>query len=207
MIGRRFGRLVVLKRAENVGDRVRWIVECDCGNRAVRASHDLRCGDTRSCGCLRREVTVARSTRHGAAGRGGSTPEYRSWAHARERCLNPKCDDYKNYGGRGITMCDRWARDFKAFLADMGTRPRGSELDRRNNLGNYEPGNCRWTDHQTQSNNRRSNRRLLFAGRDLTVTEWARQIGFGASTLLRRLDRGWTVERTLTTGRPNPPRE
>lgn len=116
------------------------------------------------------------------------------------RCTQPHNGRYASYGGRGITVCERW-HSFENFIADMGSRPDGTTLDRfPNNDGSYEPGNCRWATPKEQSSNRRSNRFLTFGGETLTLTEWARRLGVGHRTLGQRLDKwGWSVERTLST--------
>lgn len=125
------------------------------------------------------------------------TPTYSSWADMVQRCTNPKRKRYADYGGRGIQVCDRW-RKFENFLADMGPRPEGMELDRIENDGNYEPGNCRWSTPTTQSNNRRSNRLLSFNGETLTVADWARRTGISAPAIAKRLKRGWSIEKALS---------
>lgn len=132
-----------------------WVCQCDCGNIAFAQTSDLRAGRHRSCGCLRVDVM----TRHGGTNHGGGrTPEYRSWMSMKARCLDSDHDSYKWYGGRGITICDRWLASFEAFLADMGARPSlKHSIDRINNDGNYEPGNCRWATANEQAQNQRHN--------------------------------------------------
>lgn len=156
--GMRFGRWIVIRRGENSRNGLhRWECKCDCGTaRTVLASSLTRkTGNSTSCGCRQRED----ATIHGASREsfGHPSPEYYSWRGARYRCTDPKSTGYKYWGGRGVTMCDRWqGRDgFENFLADMGRRPEGTTLDRIDTYGNYEPGNCRWADHITQNNNKR----------------------------------------------------
>jgi len=127
----------------------------------------------------------------------------------RSRCNNPNDQSYPRYGGRGISVCERWDR-FEVFLADMGKRPApGYSLDRTDNNGNYEPGNCHWATKTDQARNRRSNRRLTHDGRTMTLAEWAHAVALNQNTISRRIDRlGWSVARALTTpvrGSNRPP--
>jgi hypothetical protein len=115
------------------------------------------------------------------------------------RCRNPNDAGYHNYGGRGITVCERWSK-FENFLADMGERPEGQTLDRYpNNNGNYEPANCRWASHAEQQLNTRKVQVITFGGKTMSMRGWARNLGVSWGTLRHRLDAGWSVERTLTT--------
>lgn len=149
--GHRFGRLVAISYV----NPKRWLCRCDCGTETIIPGDNLRRAITKSCGCLRTEVTRSRSYKHGHNIRGHRSSSYRSWANMIERCTNPHDTDWKNYGGRGIAVCDRWRHSFEAFLEDMGEKPPGHSIDRINNDGNYEPGNCRWATASEQQHNKR----------------------------------------------------
>lgn len=156
-IGDRFGRLVVVGYAPpraNAYDR-RVHARCSCKGRITVSVYSLTSGNTASCGCLKRETTARLSTKHGSAGRGRKTPEYRAWVQLRSRCNNPHVSNYHNYGGRGIKVCRRWAT-FDNFLADMGSKPTPKHsVERRNNNRGYSPSNCYWGTRADQSRNRR----------------------------------------------------
>jgi len=170
--GKRFGNLIVLNRSSAVGEgRPRWRCLCDCGTEKLVMGDDLRKPKPRgivSCGCIQRSHMAAQAERckgnlgnhriHGASGN-KRTPEYGSWAHARDRCNNPNHHAFKNYGGRGITFCKRWD-NFQVFLVDMGPRPTRTTLDRIEVNGNYEPINCRWATYKQQSGNRRKRAKI-----------------------------------------------
>lgn len=156
MIGKRFGRVVVVSFAESIQDRLFYNCLCDCGTKVKLCGEYLRSGNTRSCGCLKHDVIVAKATKHGKS----NTFEHGIWHGMRYRCNNLD-DPY--YGGRGISVCERWENSFEAFLEDMGSCPDPScmSIDRIENDGNYEPGNCRWaTRAQQMKNTRRSKRKV-----------------------------------------------
>ncbi len=150
LVGQSFGRLSVVARAESNGQLAFWKCLCACGNSVTVAGAKLTSGHTNSCGCLRSEVTALRSTKHGMK----RTLAYKSWEGLRARCNCPTNRKYARYGGRGITVCERWD-DFANFFADMGERPsRHHSIERMNNDGNYEPGNCKWALPPEQSRNK-----------------------------------------------------
>lgn len=128
------------------------------------------------------------------------TPEYRAWQTMRLRCTEPTNPAYKDYGGRGISVCARWLDSPAAFLEDMGAKPTPEhELDRYpDNNGNYEPGNCRWATRKENDRNRRSNRLIEFGDETMALAAWAERVGMGRDTLRKRLEAGWTVEEALT---------
>jgi hypothetical protein len=144
---------------------------------------------------------------HGERVRSGKrSPEYITWDHMKGRCLRKNHVRYKDYGGRGITVCDRWLL-FQNFLEDMGRKPSPSHtIDRIDNNGNYEPGNCRWATVATQQSNRRDNAKITFVGKTLTISEWSRELGIPITTISLRIKRGLPVEQILTQGHLKPNR-
>ena len=183
--GDRFDRLVVIGPGEHkTNERGHTIyhakVACICGTQFSVAITSLKSGNTRSCGCIndeRRRISPL-NLRHGMVG----TPTYKTWQSMKARCNNSRDTVFKNYGGKGISVCERWLK-FENFLADMGERPSGMSLDRIDNSGNYEPGNCRWATDLTQAFNQSHTTRVTFGGNVVSFSEAARKIGRTTSTL------------------------
>lgn len=199
-----FGRLTVVGRAENAKDgSARWHCECICGGKSVTMGANLRRGSATSCGCIAREKAIVHAAKMGAATRthgACDTAEYRAWVSMQQRCYNDRHRQYKNYGARGITVCDQWRNDFKIFLADIGMRPSSAySLDRRENSGNYEPGNCGWATSVEQNNNTRANVIVSLNGAKMTFAEAVRQSGKVKYGIARqRVYRdGWSLEDAL----------
>lgn len=194
--GRVFGRLTVLaEHAVRSRRGSAWECRCQCGNAKVVPGVQLRNGSTKSCGCLIAETLRKRNTTHGLY----RTPEHHSWRGMNERCFNPNHKNYNIYGGRGITVCDRW-RVFENFLADMGTRPSPKcSIDRIDTNGNYEPPNCRWATTGEQSNNRSNNRIVVVCGESMTIKQACDKYNLPYRTIEVRLLRGWTDSDAIFT--------
>lgn len=163
--------------------------------------NDIPSGRWKNLGkyCSRSCWSRGTNTRHGLT----QSPTWRSWCSMKARCQNPQAPNFALYGGRGITVCERW-QVFEAFLEDMGLRVAGTSLDRIDNDGNYEPGNCRWATNETQGRNRRTNRLVTVGDETLTLTEWSQRSGIPNSTLFQRLENGVAPEEAIATpSRPN----
>ena len=186
LIGQKFGRLKVISRALHYKGRVSWVCICDCGIPKITDSNSLRTGQTASCGCMR--------ISHGQTG----SALHKVWVSMRERCNNPRSKAYPYYGGRGITVCKRWD-NFELFLKDMGPRPPGHTVERRNNDKGYSPTNCRWATTTEQMRNTTRTRLLTAGGKTMLMIDWTRQLGGSSALILRRLEHGWTVEEACLT--------
>jgi len=198
LTGQGFGKWIVLGRSHrNERGEVFWLCRCECGTkRTVRAGY-LRSGRSTSCGCLH----LAAVTTHGMT----KTRTFKSWESMKQRCLNPKAPDYSRYGERGIKIHKPWISDFAKFLADMGERPEGTTLDRKEVNGNYEPGNCRWATASMQQRNKTSTSMIRFKGRSQSLADWAEETSIPAKIIRWRLNKGWQVAAALT--KPKRPKK
>lgn len=181
------------------------LCRCICGGTTTAHRYDLHRGHTKSCGCKRIESVRLRRTSHGESKTGG---EYDVWCQMKSRCYSRNNPTYKNYGGRGIKVCDRWKK-YENFLDDMGRRPSPKHsIERKNNDGDYEPGNCIWATRTEQCRNKRNNRWITYKGERLTLSEWAKKAGMRRTTLRMRLDvYKWSFAKAITPPKKSPLRE
>ncbi len=201
LTGQVFGRLTVVSFAGIQKGNSRWNCLCECGNESAVSLANLttKKAPTRSCGCLHREVCSASAkvqmTTHGLT----ETPEFAVWCNMLDRCYNTKAKAFWRYGGRGITVCDRWRTSFEAFLADMGQRPsEGHSIDRCDNEKGYCPENCRWATWTEQNRNRSSARLITHEGQTHPLIRWSELTGLSDQTIRYRLSHGWSVHDALT---------
>lgn len=192
IIGQKYGRLTVLALTGRDKHGKLVFCECECGSKTIKRAPAIRSGQTLSCGCLAREMNES----HGCAHKGKITPEYRAWTNMKERCYNTKAANYSRYGGRGITVCERWAW-FENFLSDMGPKPSPQHtLDRYPNLnGHYEPSNCRWASKAEQTWNRRVTIWIERNGVKKPLGVWAKELGFNRETIHNRYTKGWPLDK------------
>lgn len=192
--GRVYERLTVIKFLGVTKRRAIWLCQCSCGNKTKVCTSYLQSGKTRSCGCLKRELTLARTRTHGKT----KTAEYGIWAGMMARCFNPNNDHYNSYGARGIKVCDKW-KEFINFFNDMGLRPSDAySIDRINVNGNYELSNCRWILKVEQQRNTQKSIHITWQGTTMCLREWAAKLGIEYKMLWARLKNGWSVAQAFT---------
>jgi hypothetical protein len=200
--GLRFGRLVVLNRVPSVKNS-RWLCLCDCGQEKEVSAPGLKTGQIKSCGCLNKELASIRNSKHGHTKNYTPTKAYISWCNMKRRCFDQSNKRFNRYGGRGITVCDRWVNSFENFIEDMGEPPVGHSLERIDNNGNYCPENCRWASRSDQMKNRRNAVLITYNGKTQNLVDWANETGLKPDTIAARLNLyKWSVEKALTI----PPR-
>lgn len=209
LTGQKFGRLTVIERAENYVPpcgraQIQWRCKCECGNVCIVSGTHLKSERVYSCGCVRKSTTSEAAQKRFLTHGKSKDVIYRTWINIKSRCYNTHSKRYKDHGGRGITVCDRWRNSYNAFYEDVSKLPhfreRGYSLDRVDNDGNYELNNVRWATPIEQANNKRNNCLITYNGRTQTATEWARETGIKRTTILMRLNTyGWSIEKTLST--------
>lgn len=198
LTGKRYGSLTVIKLAYKTKDnRNCWLCKCDCGNETIVRSDNLINGHTESCGCLRERTSRKLLTTHGLS----ETRIYKIYKGMKARTTNENATEYKNYGGRGIKVCDEWINDFKAFYdwsINNGYKD-GLTIDRIDVNGNYEPSNCRWATIKEQANNRTNNHFITYNGETHTMKQWSEKLNIDYKRLWSRINRyHWSIERALT---------
>lgn len=205
LVGQQFGRLrVVGARQQASNGRAGWVClctcECDPTREVICAPWNLAGRNkVRSCGCLRADALRKTATKHGAVKGGKPTPEYTAWRKMLERCYAPNSSSYKNYGAKGVHVCDRWRTSFEAFLADVGLKPTPEfSLEREDRACDYGPGNARWGTPREQGSNKSNNHYIVAGGQRFTLATWARVLGVSHATILRRLEKGWPPEAAVT---------
>lgn len=208
--GERFGRLTAVSSGENYkspGGQLHrtTICACECGTVLTVKNNGLRTGNTKSCGCFKKDRTSAVMTKHGGSRRdstGKRSVEYNTWISIIKRTENKAARNYADYGGRGIAVCERWRQSYDNFIADMGPRPSEKHsIDRfPDKNGNYEPDNCRWATSTEQGRNKRNNNLLTVDGETRCVTEWASIKGLKPHVIYSRKRLGWT-DREAVLGR------
>lgn len=192
LTGKRFGKLVVKKRADNQNKRTMWLCRCDCGEETIVEAYSLKTGNTSSCGCLKFES-------HNATHSLSKTRLYGIYSKMKGRCYNSNDPAYKWYGGRGISICEEWLNNFESFYGWAINNGYSEELsiDRIDVNGNYEPCNCRWATITIQANNRRNTKFLIYHNETKSIAEWSRITGIKYSTIVNRLKLGYTNEECL----------
>lgn len=203
LLGQRFGRWLITEVFKKPGKPTKFRVLCDCGTEEIKHYANITSGASKSCGCLNKELMATKFRTHGhTAGTkdGCGDRAYRTWASIKRRCSLEGQENYERYGGRGISVCERWKDSFEAFLEDMGEPPDGMTIDRfPDTNGNYEPGNCRWATIEEQANNKRTSRLIEYLDRTQTMAQWCRELGLDYGMVRSRLDDyGWSVGEAFT---------
>jgi hypothetical protein len=192
-VGKTYGRWTVIRFSHKTPPyRIFWLCRCTCGAEKTVVQDNLRAGSARSCGCLHKELV----TKHGQH----DSPTYSCWERMIQRCNNPNEAAFGNYGGRGISVCERWG-SFENFLADMGERPTSKHsIDRIDNNGNYEKANCRWATRSQQDRNLRRNVWVTHEGRTMILADWAKEAGVPQQVLRGRLNQcNWSFSDAIST--------
>lgn len=199
--GDRSGRLEMIRvHGKSISGYWYITVRCDCGNVFPVNENNFRRGLAKGCGCKQGTSDHAFKPTHRESGgdKGEKSPEYATWGEMKKRCFCKTSKNYPHYGGRGITVCERWEKSYEDFLSDMGRKPSPQHsIDRIDNNGNYEPGNCRWATKTEQASNTRRNKTITALGKTMTAAQWARETGVSEFRIYGRLRDGWNPEDAL----------
>lgn len=206
----KFGRLTVIEKSQKICGKTAWKCICDCGNITYVTTSNLTCNRIRSCGCIKQEILMKRNITHNQR----HTKLYEVWKSIKQRCYNPKHHAYKNWGGRGIKVCDEWKENFQAFYDWSYSNGYKEEcqksekdkltIDRINNDGDYCPSNCRWVNRTTQSRNKRVNKKIIYKNEEHCLVEWCEILNLYYQTINARLRRGWSIEKSFETPTKRP---
>lgn len=201
LTNQKFGRLLVVSKFGSKNNKVYWNCICDCGNNVLVTTSNLKCNKIKSCGCLKSEILTKRNIKHNQR----NTKLYDIWKTIKQRCFNPNCNSYHNYGGRGITICENWKDNYNSFYQwsiENGYKE-GLTIDRIDNNGNYEPSNCRWTTRLVQGNNTRTNKYITINNETKSLADWCRFYNISYFLVQQRINKSkWDIIKALTT----PPR-
>lgn len=207
--GQKFGKLTAIKCVEKANYTSKWLCKCDCGNDKITRIDSLLSGRCRSCGCLNQN----RKCKHGGAKNGKTERLYHVWQDMKNRCYNKNIKHFDRYGGRGITVCEEWLRDYGKFREwainngyDENANHGECTLDRINNNIGYSPENCRWVSMSIQDNNRSTNKYYEYSGESHTISDWCRKLGLNCRLVESRIERGWTFIEAITVEK-NPCRK
>ena len=195
--GDKFNRLTAIRFVEMRGDSQQyWLFKCECGNEKILFVGNVKNGNTKACKCMQKEMRAKAwksNLRHGLC----NSKTYKSWVSMKQRCSNKSLREYKDYGGRGIIICEEWLK-FENFYKDMGDRPNGKTLDRIDNSKGYYKENCKWSTRKEQANNTRQNHFLTCGGETKTIAQWSEELNIKYMTIWFRINKyNWSAEKAL----------
>lgn len=193
MVGKKYNMLTILLDVGYSHGQQSYLCECDCGNKKVITGQRIRNGETKSCGCLSIDLTKKRNKKHGLA----ATPIYNTWSCIKSRCRNKNHRSYKDYGGRGIDICDEWFNSFEQFYKDVGDIPKGMSLDRIDNNKGYFKENCKWATKAEQSKNRRNTIHLEYMNKNMCLKDWAKKLNKPYSSMKMYIKNGLSLEQII----------
>jgi len=192
-------RLIFIKELEKVKSHRVGLYKCSCGNETITRISNVEKGITKSCGCIHKEALTEKVHKNNITHNLTNNEYFKIWRGIINRCTNPKAANYKYYGAKGITICEEWINSPENFIKDVGERPNKTySLDRIDNTKGYFKENCKWSTHKEQMNNRNNNILITFNNETKSINDWATQLNINMRTIVTRLRRGWSVEKTLT---------